>query len=789
MKPQQSNERSRKGLKSYTPLLYVYIGICLSGCNTQVVVDTSTYADTADQPAAIAPGVPQPLPPTVVLDGPGWQILIDGFTLINLIHHPILPGGVFPGGDRQHFSAHVQIHLVGTGTLAGWQRNILMPFNGAIDSNVRPYGANVQSFATELFMLDGQISGDPDFDLLRIQAGTGFGMPSPGHTTLTRQGDDWNVDSHFDIVYHVEFIGAPGGVLSGQADLQQRQQHIQIGQAPTSGSWTEKGDAPPLLPGQETVGDGPLNSINGALSFTNDVDLYCIRIDDPLQFQATTVGGTAFNTQLFLLDSGGIGITHNDDNPGGGTQSTITGQFVPGSGHYLLAISAFNRDPVNPANQLIWNNGPSNVERPPDGLGAPGPLSNWISFSGASGAYTVHLTGCRFCATPPPPIIVDPGNDYWVMDDPLKVIFGGTEIPPIPADFFNPGSLPFTGVILFGVNSTNPFLGDADTILRRTTSANLPSIGAADSVLTEIFELRLRSIDTIDISGIEWKVELTLPEPQPSGAMQIQRLSLDGGSFTTDLYIRPVFIFARVDDSEPPRVFDPGVIVTLSSTLPSNWSTLPPADTYPGGGPNFYPLTPLDLLSPGGMHTTLVPAFASGPPRNCPPLDLNFDNLHNSEDLQAWVEAFLAGPSHPSFCAVDANANHLADLEDIQISVAVLLNWPSTLIAVGDWVNIDAECDYRHHSVTGECREPPRANRTRHIVVQAADKDGNPSNCPVKFRLYKCDGVGTEKAVEVEPGDNECVTVPENRTLQVWCKRDGDNVPCRISIKDVGGCP
>lgn len=787
MNSQQSREVSRKGHQLFTLLLYAYISILLSGCATPVVVDTSTYADTADQPASIAPGIPMPLPPTVVLDGPGWEILIDEFTLINIAHHPILPGGVFPGGDRQHFNGQVQVHLVGAGTLAGWQRTIVIPLNGAIDSDLRPYGANVQSFATELFMLDGQIGGDPDFDLLRIQAGTGFGLPSPGHTTLTRTGGNWNVDSFFDVFYQIDFVGAPGGPLAGQADSQQRQQHVQIGQPAGTGTWTEQGDAPPLMPGQETTGAGPLNAINGALSFQNDVDLFCIRIDDPLQFQATTVGGASFDTQLFLFDQGGMGITHNDDNPVGGNQSTLTGSFVPGPGLYLLAISAFNRDPVNPINQLIWNNGPFNVERPPDGLGAPGPLSNWISFSGASGSYTVHLTGCSHCSVPQPPVL--PGKDFWVMDDPLKVIFGGTEIPPIPADFFNPGSLPFTGEILFGVNSTNPFLGDADTILRRTTSANLPSIGAADSVMTEIFELRLRSIDTIDISGIEWKVELTLPEPQPSGTMLIQRLSLDGGSFTTDLYIRPVFIFARVDDSEPPRVFDPGVIVTLSSTLPSNWSTLPPADTYPGGGPNFYPLTPLDLLSPGGMHTTLVPAFASGPPRNCPPLDLNFDNLHNSEDLQAWVEAFLAGPSHPSFCAVDVNANHLADLEDIQISVAVLLNWPSTLIAVGDWVNIDAECDYRHHSVTGDCREPPRANRTRHIVVQAADKDGNPSNCPVKFRLYNCDGVGTEKAVEVEPGDNECVTVVENRRLQVWCTRDGDNVPCRISVKDVGACP
>lgn len=787
MNSQQSREVSRKGHQRFTLLLYAYISILLSGCATPVVVDTSTYADTADQPAAIAPGVPQPLPPTVVLDGPGWQILIDSFTLINLVHHPIIPGGIFPGGDRQHFNGQVQVHLVGAGTLAGWQRTIVIPLNGAIDSDLRPYGANVQSFATELFMLDGQIGGDPDFDLLRIQAGTGFGLPSPGHTTLTRTGGNWNVDSFFDVFYQIDFVGAPGGPLAGQADSQQRQQHVQIGQPAGTGTWTEQGDAPPLMPGQETTGAGPLNAINGAISFQNDVDLFCIRIDDPLQFQATTVGGASFDTQLFLFDQGGMGITHNDDNPGGGTQSRITGQFVPGPGLYLLAISAFNRDPVNPINQLIWNNGPFNVERFPDGPGAPGPLTNWVSITNVNAPYTIQLTGCSFCTAPFPTI--PPGNDFWVVDDPLDFLFGGPEYPPIPADFFYPGSEPFTGVIIFGGRPFDSDFGDADTVIRRLVALDLPAIGSTDTVPIEIVALDLVSIDPIVAGGVEWKVELDLPPPQPNGLMTVTKHHASGGTFATTLPVRPIFTFTRVDGLGSPLFFDPGVVVVLDSTAPTDWvSDLDPFEVYPEAGPGFYPAIQ-ELSSPGGMHTILERAVVTGPPTDCPPVDRNRDNLHDGLDLQSWVEAFLTGPSHPNFCTVDANANHAADSEDIDLAVMVLLNWPSTVVAAGDYVNVDAECDFKHHTITGDCREPPRANRTRHIVVQAADKDGNPSNCPVKFRLYNCDGVGTEKAVEVEPGDNECVTVVENRRLQVWCTRDGDNVPCRISVKDVGECP
>jgi hypothetical protein len=89
---------------------------------------------------------------------------------------------------------------------------------GTMTSASRSPYMSTQSFDTEMVQLQGQILGDPDFDLLRITAGSGFGLPSPGHTTLTQAGGgSWAVDSFFDITYRIDFVGAPGGQLAGRS--------------------------------------------------------------------------------------------------------------------------------------------------------------------------------------------------------------------------------------------------------------------------------------------------------------------------------------------------------------------------------------------------------------------------------------------------------------------------------------------------------------------------------------------------------------------------------------------
>jgi hypothetical protein len=157
------------------------------------------------------------------------------------------------------------------------------------------------------------------------------------------------------------------------------------------------------LPGthQTTGGTGALGAVLGD-NTTSDADMFEIEVCDLFAFSATTTGGTAWDTQLFLFSLDGRGITHNDDSPSGGLQSTITYSFVPGPGRYLLAVSRYNRDPVDETGQLIWANTPFNVERAPDGPGAANPIAAWLGTTAAGGAYQITLTGaCLVTAGPP----------------------------------------------------------------------------------------------------------------------------------------------------------------------------------------------------------------------------------------------------------------------------------------------------------------------------------------------------------------------------------------------------
>jgi hypothetical protein len=190
---------------------------------------------------------------------------------------------------------------------------------------------------------------------------------------------------------------------------------VQIPVPPPAGTWVEDGDAGDLpSTAQVPAGSGTLPEIRGTLDAGN-ADMYLIDICDINTFGATLVGGATVDTQLFLFNTDGVGVTFNDDAVVVAGQSTITAQFVPAPGQYYIALSTYDNDPVDFDTLELWLDQPFIGERAPDGPGAAGAVNSWTG-GGVAGAYRLQLQGVCY-----------PG--------------GGGGCPPCAADFNQDGGV------------------------------------------------------------------------------------------------------------------------------------------------------------------------------------------------------------------------------------------------------------------------------------------------------------------------------------------------------------
>ncbi len=168
---------------------------------------------------------------------------------------------------------------------------------------------------------------------------------------------------------------------------------VRAGSGSAADSVNEGGDAGQVPGIEQTVNTSgtPPRAISGELSDANDADLYRIYLPAGQPFQATTVGGSVVDTQLFLFDGSGSGLYTNDDSAGTLASTIPAEPFTPSaSGTYYLGISSFDNDPIS-TNGLIFDY----ASATPTGLGAGLPLSGWDNQGQDRGAYIIRINGSR----------------------------------------------------------------------------------------------------------------------------------------------------------------------------------------------------------------------------------------------------------------------------------------------------------------------------------------------------------------------------------------------------------
>ncbi len=147
-----------------------------------------------------------------------------------------------------------------------------------------------------------------------------------------------------------------------------------------------------------------------------------------------------------------------------------------------------------------------------------------------------------------PPSLLD---DVWATDE-TNPSYDSFATTPIPADFFYPGSPPFTGVIEWsGDPRTMDTRGTTDTVLRRSRAFDFTGgPPACDTVDLELVELMLHSREPIQVGGVEeWSAYATLsPTAPPAGSITACLEHDNGGHFDADYYIQPMYVFIKDAD-------------------------------------------------------------------------------------------------------------------------------------------------------------------------------------------------------------------------------------------------
>ena len=168
-------------------------------------------------------------------------------------------------------------------------------------------------------------------------------------------------------------------------------------------------------------------------------------------------------------------------------------------------------------------------------------------------------------------VTVDPGQDCFTTgnacDGSSAASFGTPSSPPIPLDFFGPGSDPFEGTV--ALQGAIP--GEIDTRVDRLETLELPLSGACVTTATQLVELNLVGCAPITVTynggqdPEDWDVAVGLslskiPVPNGTlGACLDTDLPGTGGHISFSLLnVLPRYVFTKVADPGTQAVLDTG---------------------------------------------------------------------------------------------------------------------------------------------------------------------------------------------------------------------------------------
>lgn len=173
--------------------------------------------------------------------------------------------------------------------------------------------------------------------------------------------------------------------------------------------------------------------------------------------------------------------------------------------------------------------------------------------------------------------VIHSGPDVWKTGR----TFTSFAVDPIPADFFCPGSQPFTdtvhlkGVPLVTEPECNGF--GVDTVIHRLDNATFHEDGTA-STRIRFLALSLGGVEPLEIAGCGvYDVTASLDGEQPTTEMKLQRTSEDGGTFLAPLELDVKMVFTPRDGGEALQVHRN---IKLGPGTSSFWSVVPMPEDY-----------------------------------------------------------------------------------------------------------------------------------------------------------------------------------------------------------------